>query len=228
MAGFNGNNQQLSPRQLAESNFKSARFDILAVALLTIINMVILLTGSDSYFLFSACVPFYLTMYAMLFTGRFPPEFYTGEFAGMEFAGDGYFYVTLGFAIVFVALYVVCFAMLRKPNKVWFIIALVAFVIDTLAIFFFVGFEVSILLDLAIHALVIFYLIKGIKACADLERLPVEAAQVAVEPTPAEEPFSEVENTQAVGSAPENVTETVNEVNGETSVSENGNNDNNG
>ena len=98
----------------------------------------------------------------------------------------------------------------------------------TLAIFFFVGFVVSILLDLALHALVIFYLIKGIKACADLERLPVETAQVAVEPTPAEEPFSEVENTQAVVSAPENVTETVNEVNGETSVSENGNNDNNG
>ena len=218
MGLFNNNNKNLSPLDLAKNNFNAARMDILLVAVLTIVNIVIVLTGSDSYFLFSASVPFYLALYGMLLTGRFPPEFYTGEFAGMTFIDDAYFYVMLGFAVVIIAFYLLCFFMLlKKPNKVWFIAATIAFAVDTVAMFLFSGIGMEMIIDIVIHVLVLVYFIKGIKACVDIKKLTanilpetsdtfemtdVQVSETPVEQasqTPAEDPFVSNNDSDANG-----------------------------
>ncbi len=168
--------QALSPIEQAAANFKTARTDLLIVVIATLVNIVLVLTGSGSYFLFSASIPYYLTVYGMLFTGKLPPEYYTGDLAGMTFIDEKWLIVMLALAFIILALYAVCFFMLRKPNKVWFIVALVAFCIDSVAMLFLINFDSSALIDVIFHALIIYYLIKGIRACSVISKFEKEMA----------------------------------------------------
>ena len=53
--GLFGNQQNnLSEKELLMQKVNTARYNMLLVAVLTLINTIMLLTGADSYFLFSA------------------------------------------------------------------------------------------------------------------------------------------------------------------------------
>ena len=133
----------------------------------TVINIIMLFVGGDSYFLFSAVVPYYLVMEGMFFTGKL-------EYLPVEDAyrmDDSYLTVMLIIAAVITLLYLVCW-FLSKDNKVgWLIGALVLIVIDTIGIF--VLFEVGeSILDIIFHVWVIVSLVQGIIAAKKLKELP--------------------------------------------------------
>ena len=176
MALFNKNKQNFSPIERAINNFRAAKGDLLFIIIATVVNLVLLFIGSGNYFLFSASIPYYLCVYGLLFTGRLPEEYYTGDFAGMPVVDDTWLYIMVALAFIVLALYVLCFFMLKKPNKVWFIIALVAFSVDSVALLLLTDLSAAIL-DVVFHGLIIFYLIRGLRACIVIKNFVDNAPQ---------------------------------------------------
>ena len=175
MAGFFNQNQGLSQRAMLANRYRSARLNLLLVAIMTLVNIALVATGGDTYFLFSAIVPYLLAYIGAMYCGLFSPEVYeyleidvsTAEFLPMPF-----FYVVFGLSIVIVALYVLAFALSGKGRVGWLIFALIFFAIDTLSMLLYFGISFDMILDYVFHAWVIVILAVGIKAHRELESLP--------------------------------------------------------
>lgn len=165
-------NQQFSERQLLENKYITARANLLIVLIFTAINIVLLITKSNTYFLFSASIPYMLVDTGMFLCGMYPKELYTGEFANMEFLPKPVFTVMLIIAIFVLALYFVAW-LLSKKRKVGFLIfALVLFSIDTVGMFLYFGISFSMILDILFHGWIIAILAVGISAHYKLKDLP--------------------------------------------------------
>lgn len=55
------NQPSVSPRKALENRYNSVRYDILLIFIFTVINILLpLLTDSNTFFLFSAEVPYYI------------------------------------------------------------------------------------------------------------------------------------------------------------------------
>ena len=103
-------------REYLENKMKSARHSLLLVIIFTIVNLVLLLADGNTYFLFSASVPFYLTVFGM------------GMDAEM---GISVFTTTaLVISAVILAAYLLCW-IFSKRKVGWYTVALVLFIIDT-------------------------------------------------------------------------------------------------
>lgn len=162
---------QMSPRQIAESRFKSARLDLLIVIVFTVLNIVMLLTGSETMMLFSATVPYYAVFLA--------------HFANLQYGGLEWFVTgSLILAGIILLVYLLCW-IFSKKHRGWLIAALVLFCLDTAAtVVLYMGDFSSGIMDFVIHGAVIWYLALGVKAGKQLKTLPleeVEAAGVPVE-----------------------------------------------
>jgi len=168
------------PKLLA-NKYQSARINLIFIAALTAINIVMLATGGDSYFLFSANIPYLLVFFGMMNTGMLPDEFYEGGKDTYQFLDPAVFTVLLVISLVIVALYVVFFVLSSKRRVAWLIAAEVFFVLDTLAMFAFYGFDLSMIIDIAFHIYVVVSFAMGISAEYKLRALPPEA--FATEPT---------------------------------------------
>lgn len=176
MAFFKNNqaaNQQLSQRQVLENKYASSRHNILLVVVFTAINLILLIANSNTYFLFSASVPYFIADLGMLLGGKYPAELYAGELAGLEILGTGFFVTTLVIAILIVALYLLSWIFSKKKSG-WMIFALVFFILDTLAMFALVGISADQIIDVIFHAWVIISLFSGISAYNKLKKLPEE------------------------------------------------------
>lgn len=177
MAGFFNQNQGLSERAMLENKYKSARIDLLLVAVMTLVNVIFVITGSDTYFLFSATVPYLLSFVSALYCGLLSPEIYEYleiDVATAEFLPAPVFYVALAIALVITALYVVAFFLSNKGRVGWLVFALIFFIIDTLVMLFYYGISFDMIIDYVFHAAVIVFLAMGIKAHRSLENLPPE------------------------------------------------------
>lgn len=186
MAFFKNNNtenQQLSQRQILENKYANSRHNILLVVIFTAINLVLLVTNSNSYFLFSAFLPYLIADLGMLLCGKYPADFYTNELAGMEFAGNEFFVITMVSAVVIILLYLLSW-MSSKKKSGWMIFALVFFILDTVAMFAISGFSTDQILDVVFYAWVIISLINGITAYSKLKKLPEEPEEVFAEASP--------------------------------------------
>ena len=116
-------NVNLSPRQQAEQRFRNAKFNFLLIIAFTAVNVGFLLGGIDSYFLFSASIPYYLTFFGLFLTGKMPDELYVDSgITSADFLPPTVLYVFVALAIICLGLYLLCFIMLKKPKKVWFIV----------------------------------------------------------------------------------------------------------
>ncbi len=180
MGLFNKNQSaamQVSERQLLENKYLSARGNILLVVVFTVINIILLVTNSSTYFLFSAYIPFALVDLGMFFCGMYPTEFYDDILAEMQFLPKEVFWVTLAIAIVILVFYVICWVFSKKFKAGWLITALVFFSIDTLALFLINGFVIDSVIDYLIHAWVIFSFANGLVAHSKLKKLPDETEQ---------------------------------------------------
>ena len=166
--------QPLTQRQQLLNRYSSARHNILLVLIFTTINIVLLVANSDSYFLFSAYIPYLVVTYGMLFCGRFPAEYYEDLLDyGFEFLDTGFFVGTLIVAVVICVLYLICWLFSDKNRVGWMITALVLFSIDTLMMVLG-GLSIDSALDVLFHGWVIVSLSMGIAAHFKLKKLPAE------------------------------------------------------
>lgn len=162
----------LAPRVMLESKYKTARYNLLLAVAFTVINIILALTASDTYLLFSAFVPYFMVYMGMVLCGKFPPEFYEAlELELVEAWDSSLLIIMIVLAIMILAMYVLCFVMSGKYRSGWFTVALVLFIIDTVLLLVLNGISGSIV-DILFHAWVIYYLIVGISSVKKLKALP--------------------------------------------------------
>ncbi len=158
-----------TPRQAEEMRYTTSRMNLLLVIAFTLLNVIRLLFGTADYFIFSASLPYVLTLFGLINTGRMPDEYYEGaEFVPYS---DIYLYIMAAISFAIIIFYAVCWLMSKK-HLGWIIAALVAFLIDFAAFFYFYGFDLTLFLDILFHAWVIYYLIVGIVSGCKLRNMP--------------------------------------------------------
>lgn len=166
--------RQFSEREMLERNYSHARVNLLVVVIATLVNVILALTSSDTYFLFTATIPYLLVSLSMLFCGCYPPEYYEGELAGMEMLPDGVLIAAVVVSAVIIALYALSYFLSSKGRVGWLIFALVLFGIDTLALLSYFGISFDMIIDYAFHAWIIVILVQGIRNHYKLKALPEE------------------------------------------------------
>lgn len=197
---------QTGSRGAYEVTYVKSRSNLLAVAAFTLVNVILALVGSDSYFLFSASVPYFVSIFGRAF---------------FEELGSAVYLIIAGvISLVITGLYFLFWAM-TKRHREWLDAATVCFGVDCLGLVLWTvlfGFDASLIIDYVFHAFVMFYLISGSIAAHKLLKMPpaepvsmeagipqmvnetpagetaeeLPAEDVPAEETPAEEPAEEV------------------------------------
>ncbi len=90
---MNKNVNHISPRALYQSKFNSSRYNLLLVVGMTGINIMMLLLGGSSYFLFSAILPYSLVVDGVYMTGKMPEDWYTDWPETVPFLDSSYLIV---------------------------------------------------------------------------------------------------------------------------------------
>ena len=118
--------------QIQSTRYNGARINLLLVVLLTTLNMILRISGSDSYYLFSASIPYTITTFAKYVCGMFPPEQYVQDgIYNADFFEPSFFYLALAVSIVIIGLYLLAYFLSKNQKVGWLIFALVFFAIDT-------------------------------------------------------------------------------------------------
>lgn len=172
---------QLSPRKKYEQKYKSSRMNLLLVVIITAINLLLLVTNRDTYFLFSAFIPYFIAGLGMYVCGRFPDEYYADGISSMPFLHDSIFFIALAVSIALTLLYLLAWFLSNKNRVGWLIFALVFFSIDTLGMLLINGVSLDSIFDILFHAWVIYYLVIGIISHYKLKKLP--AAEITALPS---------------------------------------------
>ena len=167
MANYNVNDK--NTREYQENLYRGSRYNLLVVLIFTVINLVMLLVGSGSYFLFSASIPYYLTVFGYMFD-----NYTVGTFT----------LTALVIAAAILTVYLVCW-ILSKKRSGWIIVALVLFAVDTLAMLgmmFLSGTGIAAwIMDIVFHAWVIISLSRGLVAASKLKTMP-ETTEMPIPP----------------------------------------------
>lgn len=147
------------------SRVNNGRSSLAILAAFTVVNLAMMLVQIDRYFLFSASVPYYLTLFAFLID-----SFSIGSFT----------ITALVISVLILGVYLLCFLMSGKQigkGSGWLIAALVLFCLDTLGLLYLTFLEeaVSNLLDLFFHGWVIWSLAVAINYNNKLKALRQEA-----------------------------------------------------
>lgn len=160
---FNNNNQERSTREYLVNRYKSARADLIIIISLTLLNIVLLLFGSETFMLFSATVPYMAVVIGFLLNGG-TDDIYIES--GLEIG------IIVAFFIL--AIYFACW-LLSKKNYKWLIVATVLFCIDTLiTVLVYSNSLVDGIVDIIIHILAVYYLISGVINGKKLKNMPEE------------------------------------------------------
>lgn len=147
----------MSTKEMVQQKYKTARNNLLLMLILTVVNIVLYVTGSDTMMLFSATVPYF------------------GIIIGSVSGSQAFLTFCICIAAAILILYLLCW-ILSKDHYGWMTVALVLFIIDTLAMigmYFGLG-EISGILDVVIHVWVLYYLIIGVKYGKQLKNMSDE------------------------------------------------------
>ena len=149
------------------------RSSLLMILIFTVVNLVFLVLDVDRYFLFSASVPYYLTMLG---------KGIDNGFVDGPWDVNGTYTVTgLVISVVVLALYLLCW-LLSKKKSGWLTAALVLFILDTaaLAVFTFTLYDNPMvnLVDFILHGWAIFELGKAVKSASRLKKMPAQMEPV--------------------------------------------------
>ena len=170
----------MTERQLLTGKYNLARGTLIFVAVITFINLMLTATNSGYYLLFSASVPLILCSLGMFYCGMYPEEVYEELEFEMEFADKSLFAVLLAISIVIVALMLICWLLSKNQKGVWLLISLILFGIDTICMFGYYGFDLTMLLDVLFHAYIIYSLVTGVVSYYKLKNLPADEFYEAV------------------------------------------------
>ena len=157
-------------KQALKSRYSAARMNFLLFIIFSAVNLIMLAIGTNTYFLFSATVPYLIVQLAKVYCGMLPPEYYTGELAGMEVADKSFFYISLGAAALVLVIYLLCWILSKKNNVRWLTIGLVLIIFDTVLLVLNSG--LASIIDLIFHIWMIVIIWIGIKAHSKLKSLP--------------------------------------------------------
>lgn len=152
----------VSTKDLLHSKYNVARNNLLIVLLATVINCTLSLLAKDTYFLFSAFVPYFAVTMGMILCGRMPAEYYGEDLPYYEFYGNGVFAALVGIAAVCLVLYFLAWFFSKNHKVGWLIFGLVFFALDTVFLFLFGGIDPSMIIDYLFHAWILFELSRGI------------------------------------------------------------------
>ena len=158
-------------RRAYEAKYSGARVNLLFVVALTALNIILLVTGGSSYFLFSASIPYFIADIGMLLCGKYPPDMYVGELEGMAIFEPSVVAVFIIIALALVSIYLICWFFSKKKSG-WLISALILFVVDTVGMLALYGIALDFILDIVLHGYVIWSLVSGIRAHNALMKLP--------------------------------------------------------
>ena len=173
----NYNNLPGSPSQNSLKSFNVARSNLLLVAALTIVNIILMISGSDMYFLFSASIPYIITSLAMYFCGMYPEEYYEGGYGSYEFMDKSLFAAALVISLAIIAVYFVLYFLLKKKKMIWLVITLVIFSVDTVVMFLYYGISVEILMDIIFHIYLIVSFSIGIYSLGKLKDIEANGGE---------------------------------------------------
>ncbi len=178
MADFFNNSKAAggSEREILESKYKNSISNLLIIVAFTLLNVILLISNSDTYFLFSAFIPYLLADYGMFFCGMYPEEYYY-DVPDMEFSDKSTLVIALAIAAVILLIYLLCWFLAKKKKVGWLIGALVLFIIDTAAMLIMGGISADSAIDMIFHAWVIFSLVNGIINYRKLKKLPEAAVE---------------------------------------------------
>ena len=147
----------------------SGRSSLLLVLIFSVINIVMVLLDVDTYFLFSASVPYYLTMLGKGMDNGFVN--------GAWDVNSTYTITALNISAEILAFFLLCWILSRKRGG-WLTVAAVLFLLDTLAL---AGFTFALydnpavnVMDFIFHIWVIASLIHGAISSKKLKKLPAE------------------------------------------------------
>ena len=185
--------QQFSPREKLYSNYHTSRINLLLAAVFTLINVLLILMGKATYFLFSACVPYIVALCGAIFCGALPQEYYDEIDGYYQIFESSVIYVFAAIALVMIALYVICF-LFSKKRVGFLIIALVFFSLDTAFMFFWYGLDLTMLMDILFHGWVLGSLIVGVRSYFKLKKIPEEVIVAEATEKNEEETASEYED----------------------------------
>lgn len=169
--------QQKAPNPYAALNqrYTSARFNLLIMLGFTLINVILMAIGSNTYLLFSATIPYAAVQTGMFLCGKLPAEWYEG--GTFEFLPDFVLFIAIAIAAAIIIYIFMCWLFSSKGRYGFFIAALVYFALDTLYLLWI--FDSTLILDLVFHAWVIGYLVIGIVSGVKLKKTPAPAPEVA-------------------------------------------------
>lgn len=164
--------QPISQRQQLANRYASARHNILLVLIFTTINLILLVANRNSYFLFSAYIPYAIVSWGMFLCGKYPAEFYI-EFEDFVALDSSLLVITLVVAVVICVLYLLCWLFSDKRRVGWMIAVLVLFAVDTI-LMVLGGISLDSVMDVVFHAWVVISLSMGTIAHFKLKKLPEE------------------------------------------------------
>lgn len=160
-----------TPREALENKYKNSISNILLVLGFTAVNVVLLLLNSNTYFLFSAFLPYMAADYGMYFCGLYPEEYYYGD---EVFFDKSFLFLTVAIAVIMLLLYFVSWVFAKKKKVGWLIFALVFFCIDTVAMLVMTEIGADSIIDIAFHVWVIVSLASGVYAYFQMKKLPAD------------------------------------------------------
>jgi hypothetical protein len=178
--------QMLPQRQRLENRYASSRHNILLVLIFTTINLILLVANSNTYFVFSAYIPYAIVSLGMFLCGRYPEDYYT-DIAEFDYLPTSLLVITLVAAVVICILYLLCWLFSDKKRVGWMITALVLFATDTLMMLLD-GIGLDSIIDIIFHGWVIVSLSMGTAAYFKLKKLPTEEEDLPEEPVTTELP----------------------------------------
>ena len=141
--------------------FKSARGNLLAVIVFTVINLLLKIAGSSYYFLFSATGPHLVYEIA--------------QELSQEYQSNIFLIIGLVIACVIILLYFICWIFSKRVRS-FMLVAFILFSIDILLYTWLLldGFDTSFIIDIAFRGWVFYYLINGVIAFAKLKNVSAD------------------------------------------------------
>lgn len=155
---MNKANGRRPSRVAAQQRYTVARQNLLLMIILTVVNLILLVFDSSVMMLFSATVPYYAVA------------------VGIVSQSSVVLMVCICLTAVVLATYILCWVMSKKHYG-WMIAALVLFVVDTMALvgLYLLLQEMSGVMDLLIHAWVLYYLIIGVRYGHQISATPADS-----------------------------------------------------
>lgn len=152
------NSREYLLRQVA-----NGRYSLLLIVILTVVNLIMTILDTNTYFLFSASVPYYLVFVGMGIENGFVDGAWNVK-GTLTYTG-----------LVIVAVYLLCW-LLSKERAGWLTAALVLFIVDTVALvvitFALYDSPMGKLVDFLLHIWAIVELIQAVRGSKKLRALP--------------------------------------------------------